>query len=327
MIDDIREWISDNLRYILLGLAAIVIIIIIVVVVRLVTRSSDHDNSDAGSKGTVQQVDDGDEVSGDDDEDSGEDENVVSTEGQDFEDESTASNLIKDDAEVLTLVREYYTARSAKDITTLSQIMTPWDSATQSNLLQNDLVESYNEISTYSEPGLNDGSYVVFTCFKAKIPDFETLVPSLRMLYLVTEEGELKVLADYESDPEIASFVNNIAKDADVQQLLARVNAEYDQALNSDAELKAYLTDLEAVASEGEEEENQNGENGAGEVRTALYALNIRETASTEANILGGVPANSEVTVLQDVEDGWTQISFDPGTGAVIGYVRTEYLG
>ena len=235
------------------------------------------------------------------------------------------SSLVKDDTEILTLMREYYTARSGKDLTALSQIVTPWDSNTQNDVLQSDLIESYNEITTYSEEGTKAGDYVVFTCFKAKIPDYETLVPSLRMQYLVTEEDELKVLANYEQDAAVSEFVTNVAKAADVQQLLAQVNAEYEAALNSDAQLKAYLTDLTSDASEGEEE--QEGVSGTGEKRTALYGLNIRQETSTESAVLGTVAANDEVEVLQDVEDGWTKISYDPGTGEIIGYVRTEYLG
>ena len=36
MLDDIREWISDNLRYILLGVAGLLLILIIVFAVRLI---------------------------------------------------------------------------------------------------------------------------------------------------------------------------------------------------------------------------------------------------------------------------------------------------
>ena len=324
MLDDIREWISDNLRYILLGAAGIIIILMIILVVRLVTRpSGEPSQTEPNPPATATVQDEGSgtvENSGEAVAEAGTEETFITEKA-----DPQVSSLVKDDTEILTLMREYYTARSGKDLTALSQIVTPWDSNTQNDVLQSDLIESYNEITTYSEEGTKAGDYVVFTCFKAKIPDYETLVPSLRMQYLVTEEDELKVLANYEQDAAISEFVTNVAKAADVQQLLAQVNAEYEAALNSDAQLKAYLTDLTSDASEGEEE--QEGVSGTGEKRTALYGLNIRQETSTESAVLGTVAANDEVEVLQDVEDGWTKISYDPGTGEIIGYVRTEYLG
>ena len=324
MLDDVREWISDNLRYILLGAAGIIIILMIILVVRLVTRpSGEPSQTEPNPPATATVQDEGSgtvENSGEAVAEAGTEETFITEKA-----DPQVSSLVKDDTEILTLMREYYTARSGKDLTALSQIVTPWDINTQNDVLQSDLIESYNEITTYSEAGTKAGDYVVFTCFKAKIPDYETLVPSLRMQYLVTEEDELKVLANYEQDAAVSEFVTNVAKAADVQQLLAQVNAEYEAALNSDAQLKAYLTDLTSDASEGEEE--QEGVSGTGEKRTALYGLNIRQETSTESAVLGTVAANDEVEVLQDVEDGWTKISYDPGTGEIIGYVRTEYLG
>lgn len=337
MLDDIREWISDNLRYILLGIAGLIIILIIILVVRLVTRPSGDDTAGeqapAATAVAVQEEGTVDGAADDQAAGANADADYPVADGFEAGTEETfvtekadpqVSSLVKDDTEILTLMREYYTARAGKDLTALSQIVTPWDSNTQNDVLQSDLIESYNEITTYSEEGANAGEYVVFTCFKAKIPDYETLVPSLRMQYLVTEEDELKVLANYEQDAGISAFVTDVAQAADVQQLLSQVNAEYEAALNSDAGLKAYLTDLTTDAGAGEEE--QQAATTPGETRTALYGLNIRQETSTESAVLGTVEANAQVEVLEDVADGWTRISYDPGTGAITGYVRTEYL-
>ena len=48
MLDDFREWLSDNLRYILLGLAVVLILVIGFCVVRLITGSSGSSPSDSG---------------------------------------------------------------------------------------------------------------------------------------------------------------------------------------------------------------------------------------------------------------------------------------
>ena len=44
MLDDFREWLSDNLRYILLGLAVLVAILLVVIVFRVVRGTSKKDD-------------------------------------------------------------------------------------------------------------------------------------------------------------------------------------------------------------------------------------------------------------------------------------------
>lgn len=52
-------------------------------------------------------------------------------------------------------------------------------------------------------------------------------------------------------------------------------------------------------------------------------SLNVRESASTEANILGSVNDGDELALLSETEqNGWYQVSYNGGTG----YVFAEYV-
>lgn len=52
-------------------------------------------------------------------------------------------------------------------------------------------------------------------------------------------------------------------------------------------------------------------------------SLNVRESGSTEADILGAVNNGDELALLTDTaQDGWYQVSYNGGTG----YVSAEYV-
>ena len=109
MLDDFREWLSDNLRYILLGLAVVLILVIGFCVVRLITGSSGSSPSDSGkaeSEISTEAVTEGQEPVSEESETQG-----AAAAGTD--------SLTRDDAAILTVVREYYTAAAAKDVATL----------------------------------------------------------------------------------------------------------------------------------------------------------------------------------------------------------------
>ena len=176
MLDDFREWLSDNLRYIMLGAAVLVVVLIIVLVVKLVSGgSSDKPDDNAGTAVTT---DAGNSV---------EAESENGAPGVPAASSSSASELVKDDAAILTLIRKLYSAIASQDVTALSEIVVPWNDEIEAELLKNVMIESYNNISTYSKPGLNQGDYMVYVYFEGKLDGFETLAPSLRERYVITD--------------------------------------------------------------------------------------------------------------------------------------------
>ena len=321
MLDDFREWLSDNLRYILLGAAVLVVVLVIFLVVRLVSGgSSDKRDKDPVDSAIVQ--DDGNSVEAESENNAP---GVPASSGQ------GASELVKDDAAILTLIRKLYSAIASQDVTTLSEIVVPWNDEIEEELLKNVMIESYNNISTYSKPGLNQGDYMVYVYFEGKLADFETLAPSLRERYVVTaEDGSLKIKADREDDPAIQSFVENAMMEDDVQQLVKEVNEKYDQVLASDDALRAFLAAPDAASSgnsSAQEGQDTGSDAASSGTRKATADLNIRQQMDTNSSILSVVPTGSEVTVLGDESDGWTHISFTDANGVEVeGYVRTEYL-
>ena len=321
MLDNFREWLSDNLRYILLGLAVVLMAVIIFCIVRLVSggggKTPTQDSSTAAQSSADVEVTALEETEAQPAQ-AAQDTTVDTAAVTGTE---TPEALVKDSSDILTLVTKYYNAAVQKDEETLSGIVSPWNDTVKGSIFENNIVESYNNISTYSKTGPEDGTYVVYVYYEGKLEGYDTLVPSLSMLYLFTDaDGTLKV-GDRNADPEIAGYVSSISLDDDVQALIQDVNEKYASAIASDPELDAFMSSYRNESGE----EEQETEGVAGEMR-AMYDLNIRESPSTESAILGAVYTGTTITVLEDAGDGWVKISSDASGSVIEGYVRLEYL-
>lgn len=309
-MDNFREWLSDNLRYILLGIAVCLVVVIVVCVVRLVGGSSkDSNKTDAQA---VEQVTEASQ-------------NIAAA--------STApdasASLKKDDASILELVKKYYTAVAAKDTATLATIVSPWTDDMQSSILSNNMIESYDNISTYSKAGPSDGTYVVYAYYDGKIKDISTEAPSLALLYVVTNESGSLVVGDRNASTEVADFISKATAASDVQALKNDVNQKLLEAENSDPDLKAFLDSQSSGASgetEAATESDASSAGGAsGETATTTAGVNIRAKASADSQIVAVTYAGAEVKVIER-GDQWTHINFDYQGTTYDGYVSTQYL-
>ena len=310
LMDNFREWLSDNLRYILLGIAVCLVVVIVVCVVRLVGGSSG--NSKETDAQAVEQVTEASQNT------------AVSSKATE-----ASSSLKKDDASILELVKKYYTAVAAKDAATLATIVSPWTDDMQNSILSNTMIESYDNISTYSKAGPSDGTYVVYAYYDGKIKDISTEAPSLALLYVVTDDSGNLVVGDRNASTEVADFISKATAASDVQALKNDVNQKLLEAENSDPDLKAFLDSQSSGASgeteEATESDASSGNTASGETATTTAGVNIRAKASADAQIVAVTYAGAEVKVIER-GDQWTHINFDYQGTTYGGYVSTQYL-
>ena len=314
MIDNFREWLSDNLRYILLGLAVLLVIIIGVCIFRLIGGSSNKKKA-AGKKTTAV-------TTSQKDEDSTESAGSGSV-------PSASANLTQDDPDLLKLAQKYYKAVAAKDAATLATIVDPWNDTVQSETFNSD-IESYDNIATYSKDGPVDGSSLVYVYCECKLPDISTAVPSLRQLFVTTNDSKDLVISDWSQYQE---FVTESNKSDDVQSLIREVNSKCQQLAASDPDLKAYLESQGIGASEEASTESSSSgtaksSGGASSgTATATDGVNVRSEGSTNGSVLGTLYPGQEVNVVGS-EGDWTHINYtNSSTGGTIdGYVSTQYL-
>lgn len=314
MIDNFREWLSDNLRYVLLGLAVLLVIIIGVCIFRLIGGSSNKKKA-AGKKTTAV-------TTSQKDEDSTESAGSGSV-------PSASANLKQDDPDLLKLTQKYYKAVAAKDAATLATIVDPWNDTVQSETFNSD-IESYDNISTYSKDGPVDGSSLVYVYCECKLPGIKTAVPSLRQLFVTTNDSKDLVISDWSQYQE---FVTESNKSDDVQDLIREVNSKCQQLASSDPDLKSYLESQGIGASE--EPSTESSSSGSSKTSagassgtaTATDGVNVRSEGSTNGSVLGTLYPGQEVNVVGS-EGDWTHINYtNSSTGGTIdGYVSTQYL-
>ncbi len=313
MLDDIREWISDNLRYILLGLAIILLIIIAFFAVRLVT----HIGS-SGSKNKVQQ------------------ETEAQTE-QSTDADTVTESLVKDQEDVLAIATSYWTAIGSQDFDTLEALCgKTFDEDARATVEAMDVaVESYDDIMTYSKSGLTDGSYVVYVYMELKLTGIETEAPTLRQMYMQPDtDGELLVVQTEDYTSEISAYVLERQEDSDVQALIQDVSDTLEERCASDDDLKTYIesrTTTSSSSSEDTDEEGDSDDSSSSDAATGTMqtntGVNVRSEASADSTLLGTLVAGSQVEVLENLDDGWSRITYLDSNGSTVeGYVMTQYL-
>lgn len=316
MLDNFREWLSDNLRYILLALAVILVVIIGICIFRLVGGSSSK-KSDSGKKTTAVTT------SQKDDEDSTEKTGTV-----DLSAPSAGEGLTVNDEQLLALAKKYYAAVSAEDEATLATIVEPWnDTVKEETFALNDKFKSFDNITTYSKDGPVDDSWLVYVYCECRVDGVDTGIPTLLnpLVVITTDSSDLKISSDR---AEYADYINESNMSEDVQQLIDEVNEKYEALKGANTQVKNYGTD--GSGSTGEEESTEP----AGSDTQTTYGtaaatanVNIRSEPSTNGAVLGTLYPGQEVSIVETVGD-WTHITFsDPSNGSTIdGYVSNEYL-
>lgn len=319
MLNDIREWISDYLRYILLGVAGLLLLLIIIFAVRLFT-----------GKGSGEQKKEKEQK---------EQQTEQDTQAADVNTPITAAGdaLERNQVDVLDLVTRFYTAKLNKDQETLNEICeVTSDGANAGYEAMDDVIESYNNLITYSKAGLTEGSYVVFAYFDAKLTGIDTLVPTLRGLYLFTnEEGNL-IISNTKSHPDQEAYQQQVWTDDDVQVLRKDVADQYEASLEQDEDLAQFVESMKADTGSngGDTSDGDSGDDAdAGDTDAGLgtmYAstgVNVRGEPNAESTLYGTLMTGMQVEVLENLDNGWSRISYVTSDGTTIeGYMMTQYL-
>ena len=309
MLDDFREWLSDNLRYILLGLAAILILVIAFFAVKLISGI-----------GSPKEKEPQTEIQTD----------VLQTEGQDTAVKED-NNLEKNRPEILALVEKYYTARQNKDYETLAGMCENFDDAEKALIESQDAaVESYSNFMTYSKAGLTDDAYVVYIYVEIKLTGIDTQAPSLHEKYILKDvEGNL-MIAETDYSQEVLSYTQEMHADADVQALIKDVDDALEAACQQDAALKQFVESQSAgnsgAASPDDTEGDTASETATGTMQ-ATTGVNVRGAASTDGALYGTLYEGQQVEVLENLDSGWSKVRYTTNGTTIEGYVMTQYLG
>ena len=300
-MDDFREWLSDNLRYFMLGGAVLIIVVVLFFGIRACVGSN-KGNSGDGQKTTS--------------EDQGNVPSSPTNEGESDEKKEDANPMETADAEITALIKSYYQALGEKDIATLKTLeddFTPSDESKVTNL--KDYIEGYEVGDVYTKKGMTDDSYVVYACFYYICQGVDTKAPALTQFYVYkNDDGNWVIDNDALQNSEVSTYMEAQLSDSDVTALVSKVQSELDQAQEEDSSLAEFLNGLGDEASVSTKADD-------GTMLTATDDCNVRAEANTDAEILGVISAGDQVEKL-GADGEWIQIDYDGETG----YIRGDLL-
>lgn len=284
--DKIREWISDNLRYMLLIGAILLIVAAVLLIVHLVSPKNDGKSSggtvtssstgnNVPDKKTQVKADskaDSEDSTGissdvsDSAKDSSADASSTDTaSAPDAEAEPTSEPEAADDTsntentdntavsfaadnvpEVSTVLEQYYTALGARDINGLFAVTDNLTAEEQAQIEAESDVESYGDVKAYTISGLSDGTYITFVSSRCKYLGINQTLPMLSEYYLYTkEDGSLKIMDDTDSDAAVTEAMKAALENEEVKNLIEQVQNDYQNALDADASLRAYVESIQ----------------------------------------------------------------------------------
>ena len=284
--DKIREWISDNLRYMLLIGAILLIVAAVLLIVHLVSPKNDGKSSGGTvtSSSTGNNVPDKKtQVKADSKADS-EDSTGISSDVSDSANDSSADASSTDTAsapdaeaeptsepeaaddtsntentdntavsfaadnvpEVSTVLEQYYTALGARDINGLFVVTDNLTAEEQAQIEAESDVESYGDVKAYTISGPSDGTYITFVSSRCKYLGINQTLPMLSEYYLyTTEDGSLKIMDDTDSDAVVTEAMKAALENEEVKNLIEQVQNDYQNALDADASLRAYVESIQ----------------------------------------------------------------------------------
>ena len=284
--DKIREWISDNLRYMLLIGAILLIVAAVLLIVHLVSPKNDGKSSggtvtssstgnNVPDKKTQVKADskaDSEDSTGissdvsDSANDSSADASSTDTaSAPDAEAEPTSEPEVADDTgntentdntavsfaadnvpEVSTVLEQYYTALGARDINGLFAVTDNLTAEEQAQIEAESDVESYGDVKAYTISGPSDGTYITFVSSRCKYLGINQTLPMLSEYYLyTTEDGSLKIMDDTDSDAAVTEAMKAALENEEVKNLIEQVQNDYQNALDADASLRAYVESIQ----------------------------------------------------------------------------------
>ena len=281
--DKILEWISDNLRYMLLIGAILLIVAAVLLIVHLVSPKNDGKSSggtvtssstgnNVPDKKTQVKADskaDSEDSTGissdvsDSAKDSSADASSTDTaSAPDAEAEPTSEPEAADDTgntentavsfaadnvpEVSTVLEQYYTALGARDINGLFAVTDNLTAEEQAQIEAESDVESYGDVKAYTISGPSDGTYITFVSSRCKYLGINQTLPMLSEYYLYTkEDGSLKIMDDTDSDAAVTEAMKAALENEEVKNLIEQVQNDYQNALDADASLRAYVESIQ----------------------------------------------------------------------------------
>lgn len=215
-MNNFREWLSDNLRYILLILVILAALLGIFFGVRALSRTfGDTQKNDFDKDSIVTSTSEAasSETAG------------MSEVTSSLPESEVGGALMKESVPAVTeLVHSYFDAVERKDTNAAAGLVDTLPDDEMTRIKTSGI--AYQDLTVYTKKGPEEGCYIVYAYFHYTSGSSTEVLPGLsQMLVKKADDGTEKIIfGDY--DKATAEYINKVSADEDVKKLVADVRAE-----------------------------------------------------------------------------------------------------
>jgi len=251
-------------------------------------------------------------------------------------------------ADVNDLINRYFNAMTNGDSATITALR---DVVSQEELIkiekESAYIDEFDGIKVYTKPGPMTGSYVAFVYYEIKFTNINTLAPGLTTLYVCPKEDGSLYICDGNMNDQDTEYIKSIVAQTDVADLFAMVETKYAEAIDADADLNAFMSNLatkldeevskamaqiqaeegaqaqeQADAQQEAQEQQETQSQAVEELVKATDTVNVRASDSENADRIGRVAMGETITRYEKKENGWSRVDYNGNEG----YIKSEYL-
>ena len=209
--------------------------------------------------------------------------------------------------------------------------------------VKSDYIESYDNLTCYTQKAEAEGAYYVYVSYDLKLNGYATKLPGTIGFYFCYDEaGNPKICRQSDiSEDVITDFYVAFSKQ-DVQDLFNKTALAYNETLDPDEDLKAYMEGFDEqvkqemvkrialrAATETPSEEpvsetvsEEPSEENKSDVVEPTTAVNVRGSASEKGELKGQASQGMRLTRVEELINGWSHVIFNGADG----YIKTEFL-
>ena len=154
--------------------------------------------------------------------------------------------------EVNEVMEEYHKALADYDEATIQKYLLYVNQNELDSIeVKSDYIESYDNITCYTQKAEADGAYYVYVSYDLKMKGYATKLPGIIGFYFCyDEEGNPKICRQSDiSEDVITDFYLAFSKQ-DVQDLFNKTALAYNETLDSDEDLKTYMEGFDELVKQ-----------------------------------------------------------------------------
>lgn len=150
--------------------------------------------------------------------------------------------------EISDVVKNYMEAYLEKDSAKRHSIIASYvdnmGDIAENDILQKEYMTGISEIECYSKEGPYENTYVVYAYYQMELKNIATSVPDIKTFYVIRDSNTGNVYIHNGVSGEVSDYINEVTKDADVQELFKEVNAEFAETINSSESLQKFFDSI-----------------------------------------------------------------------------------